>query len=120
MRLITIYETFDHEQFPTFEEALHYEYEARKIADLIRKEYVLFLDETKTPIAIPEEEDLWEQFFAIEKVYNNCEYVKVLKEIPSYINEYLSKGIGIELPAKTGLYIYDWSITASELTRIGE
>ena len=120
MQVTIIYETYDHQQFYTCEEALHYEYKARKIADLVRKEYALFLDEDKNPIVVPEEEDLWEQFFAIEKAYNRCEYVKVLKEIPSYINECLRRNIGTELPVETGLYIYDWSVNASELTRIGE
>lgn len=116
MRLITIYETFDHEQFPTFEEALHYEYEARKITDFIRNQ-VLFLDDAKNPIVIPEEEDLWEQFFAIEKAHNNCEFVKILKEIPPHINPYLRKEIGSELPTETGLYVYDWDL---EWTKVGE
>ena len=65
MKLITIYETFDSQQFTTFEEALHYEYEVRKVTDFIRNE-VLFLDD-KNPIIVPEKEDLWEQFYAIEK-----------------------------------------------------
>lgn len=110
MKLITIYETFDDKQFPSLEEALHYEYGIRKITDFICNE-VLFLDD-KNPIVIPEKEDLWEQFYEIEKAYDNCEFIKVLKEIPSYVNQGLCREIGIELPTETGLYVYkrdiDW------------
>ena len=119
MRLITIYETFDHEQFPTLEEALHYEYEARRIANFIRNEKNLFLGK-ENPIVIPEEEDLWEQFFEIEKAYNNCAYIRISEEIPEDIRSYLTSMIGIRLPVKTGLYVYDWDNADTEWKKVGE
>lgn len=115
MKLITIYETFDDKQFPTLEEALHYEYEARKIVNFIRNE-VLFLDD-RNPIVIPEKENLWEQFYEIEKAYDDCAFLKISKEIPEDIINYLSSEIGIELPTETGLYNYDWD---TEWTKIGD
>ena len=118
MKLITIYETFDSQQFTTFEEALHYEYEVRKVTDFIRNE-VLFLDD-KNPIIVPEKEDLWEQFYAIEKAYDECKFLVVQKEIPPHINQCFRREVGIELPTETGIYIYDEGSTSNDWKKVGE
>lgn len=118
MKLITIYESFDGEQFTTFEEAYHYEYEIRKVVDFIRNE-VLFLDD-KNPIIVPEKEDLGEQFYAIEKAYDECKFLVVKKEIPPHINQWFRREVGIELPTETGIYVYDSIFTSTDWKKVGE
>ena len=108
MKIVTTYIAFDDTEFDTEKECLEYENRAvGYIAEILR--CYTFYNENMDVMVYGWSNDIIETLECIEKMYDECECIKVHKTVSREAYEFLRNTEGIFLPVDVGMYTYDYS-----------
>lgn len=107
MREVITYVSFDEQEFDTKEECQEHETTIYNYLDNIASCYTFYKKNMETMLfAWPD--DLEEGINSLDSLWNESEYVRVLREPDDKAFQFIIHYIGIRLPDKVGLYKYDY------------
>ena len=107
MKTMTLYIAYDDTEFTDENECRAYEEKAYNCVYELIDAYTFF-DKEKNIIFTPGCNDIEEYLYWFEKVTDNCEYVKVDKNLSHEAHVFLWQNIGACVPEEEGFYKYDW------------
>ena len=107
MKTLTLYIAYDNTEFTDEAECRAYEQEAFDLINEALDAYT-FYDHNKN-IIFPKFNDIEEYLEWFDMTTDDCEYIKVEKDISRELHKFLWRNVGACVPEEKGFYKYDWN-----------
>ena len=107
MKTLTLYIAYDDTEFTDEAECRAYEAKAFNLIKELVDAYT-FYDRNKN-IILPIFNEVEEYLEWFDKTTDDCEYIKVEKDISRELHKFLWRHISLCVPEEKGFYKYDWN-----------